>query len=178
MLLEATGPGADAFFRDEPGGHRWQRVPPTEKRGRVHTSTVTVAVLDGRQQSEVEIRHADLRWDFFASGGPGGANQNAVNTGARVTHGPTGMVAESREHRTQGGNRKAALARLTSALRDRESAAQAATENAGRRAQVGSGQRGDKVRTYRVKDDVVTDHRSGAKARLSRVLRGDWEGLK
>lgn len=159
------------------GGHRWQRVPPTEKRGRVHTSTVTVAVLGSQKQQDLTIREADLEWEHFRSGGPGGQNQNKVESGARVRHKPSGLVVESRSEKEQARNKAECLKRLRRQLVAFEQAQAKAATNTTRKDQIGSGMRGDKILTYRSQDDKVTDHRSGKKTRLSLVLKGNFDKL-
>ena len=178
LLVFEPEPGSGPFFKGESGGHRWQRIPPTEKRGRVQTSTVTVAVLDGSAPVLTEIREADLEWDFFCAGGPGGQNQNKVSSGARLRHLPSGFVTECREERDQPKNKARCREKLARALREGALERHQTAQNASRRSQMGSGERGDKTRTYRVQDDVVTDHATGRKTRLSLLSRGDWDALK
>jgi len=167
--------GAGSFFDDEAGGHRWQRIPPTEKRGRVQTSTVTVAVL-GASGSAPPFRPELIEWEFFCTGGPGGQNQNKVASGARGRLGD--LVVESREARDQGGNRKAVVEKMRRQWFESHAAGVAAARNESRRTMIGAGERGDKIRTYREQDDLVKDARSGRKTTLTRLRRGDWSGLK
>ena len=151
-----------------------QRIPPTEKRGRVHTSTVTVAVISAEGPSITEVRESDLRWDFFASGGPGGMNQNAVNSGARVYHSPSGLMFECREERNQHQNRQRCLEKLRRALREGAHSSHHQKQNDSRRSQVGSGERGDKIRTYSIPRNSVVDHRTGTKWPFDKLERGEW----
>ena len=169
---------AKSFFEGEEGGHRWQRIPPTEKRGRVQTSTVTVAVLPAPDDADIRFSEKDLSWSFFAAGGPGGQHQNKTASACRVTHLPSKLAVECRSERSQHQNKRIALSLLQSRLTEKATTASAAGRNQDRKDQLGSGERGDKTRTYRVKDDVVTDHRSGKKTSLSKILKGDWSGLK
>lgn len=161
---------------DEAGGHRWQRVPPTEKKGRVQTSTVTVAVLE-RECSTFELNEKDLEYEYFRSGGPGGQHQNKTSSGVRVRHIPTGITAESRG-RSQKNNRRLAREEVQTKLVSKRASKIHNSQNRRRKNQIGSGMRGDKIRTYRVRDDKVVDHRTNKKARLSSLLKGDWSDLK
>lgn len=175
VTFVAAGPSAAAFFADEAGGHRWQRVPPTEKRGRVQTSTVTVAVL-GEQAASPEFRPELIEWEFFCAGGPGGQNQNKRASGARGRLGD--LIVESRAGRDQATNRKLVVQEMRRRVLEGHVSRAATATNGARRAQIGSGQRGDKIRTYRERDDSVVDDRTGRRARLSRLRRGDWAALK
>jgi peptide chain release factor 1 len=154
----------------EAGGHRWQRVPKNERRGRVHTSTVTVAVFTGKASPIPELRESDLFVRITKGTGPGGQNRNKRETALVIRHQPTGIEVKAEAERTQEANRRVAMA----TLRERVDAyyARAAHDNVNqqRRAQAGSGQRGDKVRTYR--SDGVTDHRTGRKASLEQIQAG------
>lgn len=167
------GPGAAAAFADESGGHRWQRVPPNEKRGRVHSSTVTVAALAEPAEVELVIRREDLEEEFMRGSGAGGQNRNKRDTAVRLRHLPTGVEVRSEGERSQHRNREIALA----ALRARVAAelrARAGGERADdRRRQVGSGERSDKRRTVRVQDDRVVDL-DGRQWRYRDYARGDW----
>lgn len=163
----------------EAGGHRFQRIPPTERRGRVHTSTVTVAALREPQRGKLAapgLADHDLKVSWFSGTGKGGQNRNKVQASCRLLHVPTGIEAKA-ECRTRETSYKQALQALTERI-----AASAAKTEADRhasvvKAQVGSGMRGDKIRTYRLQDDFVTDHRTGARARWADVERGIFPGL-
>jgi peptide chain release factor 1 len=163
--------------RTEPGGHRWQRVPPNEKRGRVHTSTVTVAVFEERAAVTASLQMRDVVIETYRGSGPGGQHRNKTESCARAIHVPTGIEAKSESERSQHQNKQYALASLAARVarhaRDQRAAAQASA----RREQVGTGQRGDKVRTIRVQDGVVTCERTGRKSRLKEYLRGELEWL-
>jgi len=136
-----------------------------------------VAALEQKTTHSGAFRSDDLEWEFFTSGGKGGQNQNRRASGARVRHRPSGFVTESREERSQHQNRRRCLEKLEAYLRDSSKGAVHAGTNQVRKDQIGSGMRADKIRTYRTQDDVVTDHRTGVKARLSDIVRGDFGGL-
>lgn len=173
-VLRVCGRGVAALFTGEAGGHRWQRVPPTERRGRVHTSTVTVAVLPEPAAHELVVREADLEWQAMRATGSGGQHLQKTDSAVRVRHLPTGLEVRCQAERSQSANREAALrllrARLADAAREQVLGARADE----RRRQVGSGQRGDKRRTIRVQDDQVTDHVDGRTWSFKRYARGDW----
>lgn len=152
-------------------------MPPTEKRGRVHTSTVTVAVLaPGRNPMTTEIPEKDLRVEWFSGTGKGGQHRNKHQNCCRLIHVPTGLVqtAVGRERRTNYEEAYRALARR---LRQHQAEAVNAAHNAARCRLIGSGERGDKIRTYRAQDDRVTDHRTGRTARYETVMRGGFDAL-
>ena len=177
--------GPDDLLRPlllESGGHRWQRVPPTERRGRVHTSTVTVAAFEIQDEFRSDgsrgwiLNERDIQTFTTKDSGPGGQHRNKTESCVVMRHLPTGIEAKAAS-KSQHQNRR--LARQT--LEARVAAYSAASLKNGkdieRRAKVGSGQRADKIRTYREQDDQVTDHRSGARARLKDIRRGDLKRL-
>ncbi|HEY4220675.1 MAG TPA: peptide chain release factor-like protein, partial [Myxococcota bacterium] len=171
--LAITGKNARALFAHEPGGHRWQRVPPNEKRGRVHTSTVTVAVLDVDDSAPSTIRERDVRFEEYQGSGAGGQHRNKTMSCIQAIHVPTGIEARAESERSQHQNKRIALAVLSARVQQREKARVDCERARERREQVGSGQRGDKVRTVRVQDGVVTCERTGRRTRLREYLRGD-----
>jgi peptide chain release factor 1 len=173
-VFRAAGAGATTLFADEVGGHRWQRVPPTEKRGRVHSSTITVAVLPVPPETELVIRPGDLEWSTCRPSGKGGQALQKTDSAVQVTHRPTGLQVRCESERSQHHNRVSALAvlraRLAAELRARATADRARA----RRDQIGSGMRADKRRTIRVQDGVVIDHLTGRTWRLRDYQRGRW----
>lgn len=177
MQFRVSGPGAEQAFAHEGGGHRWQRVPPNEKRGRVHTSTVTVAVLREPTETELRIAPSDLEVTAVRGSGPGGQARNKTESCVVVRHIPSGTVVRCDVTRSQQQNRSLAIDLLRARLADAGAAQAARAANEGRRAQVGSGERGDKIRTIRTQDGVVTDHRSGRRIRFSDWERGILDGL-
>lgn len=161
-------------FAGESGGHRWQRVPPTERRGRVQTSTVTVAVLDPDAVSGVVLDPSDVELTVTRGSGPGGQARNKTETCVIATHRPSGLTVRIDNERSQHQNKAMAMRVLAARLYQVERDKVVADKNDDRRRQVGTGQRGDKVRTYRTQDDQVTDHRTGVKSRLTKWYSGDW----
>ena len=172
-----TGPEAARVFAHEAGGHRWQRIPPTEKRGRVQSSTVTVAVLPEPTELQVRIDPRDLEYQTCRSSGAGGQKVNKTESAVQLTYKPTGFMVRVETERSQHQNRATALALLRARLWEDTQAKDAAARAQDRKQQVGSGERSDKSRTYRFQDGIVTDHRTGRKARLERILKGHLEDL-
>ena len=174
--LLISGQGAYSRLKFESGVHRVQRVPETETQGRIHTSTVTVAVMPEAEEVEFELDPKDLRIDTFRSSGAGGQHINKTSSAIRVTHLPTGMVVECQDQRSQRENKDRALKVLRSRLLQQKQAAYDEAYNAQRQSQVGSGDRSEKIRTYNFPQDRVTDHRIGLTLRnLQSVLDGDLD---
>ncbi len=167
------GRGARALFADEGGGHRWQRVPPNERRGRVHTSTITVAVLSPPREDRVEIAREDLEIKKSLGTGPGGQHRNKTESCVTLKHLPTGIVVRV-DMRSQHQSLAMAMRILAAKLKEQSEEGARLDRDRDRRAQVGSGMRGDKIRTYRSQDDRVTDHRTERVSSLSSWMRGNW----
>ena len=172
--------GKDAYedLKNESGVHRVQRIPATEKQGRVHTSTATVAILPEIEPKLVEINPNDLEVTFSRAGGPGGQNVNKVETAVRILHKPSGIVVSSRTERSQHGNREAAMSILRSKLYEIQREKESQTLGADRRSQIGTADRSEKIRTYNFPDDRITDHRFNVKIHnVEKVLDGDIDIL-
>ncbi len=176
VIAMIEGRGAYSKLKYESGVHRVQRVPATEAAGRVHTSTVTVAVLPEAEEVDVQINDKDLRIDTFCSSGPGGQSVNTTYSAVRITHLPTGVVVSQQDEKSQIKNKAKAMKVLRSRLYDIELSKQQEAIAKDRRNQVGTGERSEKIRTYHFKDNRVTDHRVHFTShRLTEVLNGDLE---
>ncbi|MBI3989251.1 MAG: peptide chain release factor 1 [candidate division NC10 bacterium] len=178
IILGIQGKGVYGKLRFERGVHRVQRVPVTEASGRIHTSTVTVAVLPEAQEVEVEIDPKDLKVEVFRASGHGGQHVNVTDSAVRITHLPTGIVVSCQDERSQHKNRAKAMRVLRARLFERAKAEQEAEISQQRREQVGTGDRSEKIRTYNFPQWRITDHRIGLSLyRLEDVLAGDLDEL-
>lgn len=178
VSFSVEGEGAYSRFKYESGVHRVQRVPETETAGRIHTSTVTVAVLPEADEVEVEINPADLQIDTYRSGGAGGQHVNKTESAIRITHIPTGLVVECQDERSQYKNKDKAMKVLRSRLYERTLAERDAAIAGERKAQVGTGDRSERIRTYNFPQGRVTDHRAGLTLyKLEQVLDGDLDEI-
>lgn len=176
-MFRASGQGAQAAFAHESGGHRWQRIPPNEKRGRVHTSTVTVAVLPEATEAQVQLDMRDVEIRTCRGSGAGGQHRNKTESAIQAMHTPSGIMVRCENERSQRQNRDEALRVLRTRLLQHEREAVKNNRDQDRRTQVGSGMRGDKIRTIAVQRDQVSDHRSGKQITVKTFLRGHIEGL-
>jgi peptide chain release factor 1 len=178
MIAEIAGDGAYTALKQESGIHRVQRVPKTERAGRVHTSTASVAVMPEVEAKDVEVRDSDLEVTFSRAGGPGGQNVNKVETAVRILHKPTGIVISSRSERSQHANREKALVILRAKLYEAQIEKEAAALGASRRELIGSADRSEKMRTYNFPDDRITDHRIGKKwHNIEKIMEGDMDKI-
>ena len=178
ITFRVTGDQVFARMKFEAGPHRVQRVPVTESQGRVHTSSATVAVLPEADEVEVAIAAEDLRVDVFRASGPGGQSVNTTDSAVRITHLPTGLVVSMQDEKSQLQNRARALVVLRARLLQLEQQRRSGDEAAQRRSQIGGGGRSEKVRTYNVKENRVTEHRLGLTLyHLDRVLAGGLEEI-
>jgi peptide chain release factor 1 len=179
IVFKVEGKQPYRWFKHESGVHRVQRVPETEASGRIHTSTATVAVLpEADEDTEIEIKPADLQVDTFKASGAGGQYVNKTESAIRITHLPTGIVVASQQERSQQQNRERAMQMLRAILHERKKREQEEALGTLRRSQVGTGDRSEKIRTYNVPQDRVTDHRTGQSyGNIRGILDGDLGGI-
>ena len=178
VIFALEGEGIYRRLKYESGVHRVQRVPQTEASGRVHTSTVTVAVLPQAEEVDVQVEAKDLRIDVYRSSGPGGQGVNTTDSAVRITHIPTGLVVSCQDERSQMKNKAKAMKVLRARLFEAKTQQQAAQRSQERRAQIGTGDRSEKIRTYNFSDRRVTDHRIGLTShRLEEILNGNLDEM-
>lgn len=176
--IEMRGRGVYERLRFETGVHRIQRVPATEKLGRVHTSTASVAILPIRKKSSVEIKPTDLEIETSRSGGAGGQNVNKVETAVRIIHKPTGIDVRSTSERSQLKNREKAMSILTAKLEKLKEEEEASKYSADRKSQIGTADRSEKIRTYNVLQDRITDHRAKKSwHNIEKIMKGEIEPI-
>src|SRR5689334_14744019 len=175
-IAEITGRNVFARLKYESGVHRVQRVPATESQGRIHTSTVTVAVLPEAEEVDVQVDESDLRIDVFRASGAGGQHVNKTESAVRITHLPSGIVVAMQEEKSQHKNRAKAMKILRARLYEQQRASLHATRAADRRAQVGTGDRSERIRTYNFPQGRVSDHRINlALYKIDRVMQGELD---
>lgn len=178
LVAEISGIGAYGLFKYESGVHRVQRVPETEKQGRIHTSTATIAVLPVAEAVEVELKPEEYEIQTYRAGGHGGQNVNKVETAVRIIHKPTGIVVSVQDERSQSRNKDKALSILRSRLLEIKKLEQAKELGAVRKKQVGTGDRSEKIRTYNFPQDRITDHRiKKSWTNLEKILSGYLDGI-
>lgn len=178
IIFEINGKEAYKNLRYESGVHRVQRVPETEKSGRVHTSTATVAVLPKAKETDVEIKPDDLEFSSYRAGGPGGQNVNKVETAVRITYKPTGLVVSSQEERSQARNKEKAMEILRTKILDERRRLEEEKMGGERRKQIGTGDRSEKIRTYNFPQDRITDHRiKKSWGNISAIMEGRMEPI-
>jgi len=178
IVAEIRGKDVYNILKYESGVHRIQRVPATEKSGRIHTSTASVAVLPVAEAKEIEIKEADLEVSFSRAGGPGGQNVNKVETAVRILHKPTGIVISSRQERTQLANREKALEVLRAKLLDEKIRKEEEAVRKERKEQIGTGDRSEKIRTYNFLQDRITDHRINKSwHNIKSILQGNLDPI-
>ena len=178
LVAEVSGEGVYEALKFESGVHRVQRIPKTEKAGRVHTSTISVAVLPEVEPTQVKINPQDLEVSFFRSSGPGGQNVNKVETAVRVVHKPSGLVVASQGGRSQAANREQAMSVLRAKLFEFKQNEEREKLGAIRKEQIGSAERSEKIRTYNFPQDRITDHRIGKKwHNIESIMEGNLEPI-
>jgi peptide chain release factor 1 len=173
IILRIVGNQAWELFRRESGGHRWQRVPPNERKAKVHSSTVTVAVFPDAPRAGFSIRESDCEITTCRGSGPGGQKRNKTESAVQVKHKPSGMFVRCDTERSQGQNKATAMALLAARLEARHDAGQQQAERNDRRNQIGSGERSDKIRTVQMQNGQVVNHTTGRKAPVEKYLKGD-----
>lgn len=178
LIFIVKGLGAYGLLKYEAGTHRVQRVPETEKQGRVHTSTATVVVLPEAEEVDIKINPADIRIDTFCSSGPGGQSVNTTYSAIRILHIPTGLIVSCQDQKSQHQNKEKALQVLRSRLLGKQEEDRLAGESSTRKNQVGGGDRSDKIKTYNFPQDRLSDHRIGRNwHNLSDIMDGDLEDV-
>ncbi|NCO15603.1 MAG: PCRF domain-containing protein [Parcubacteria group bacterium] len=178
LIAEVEGEGVYDDLKNESGIHRVQRIPKTEKSGRIHTSTASVAIIPYVEPKKIQINPSDLEISFFRSSGPGGQNVNKVETAVRISHKPSGIVVSSQAGRSQHANRESALNILRAKLYENKQIEEQNKLGGLRKEQIGSAERAEKIRTYNFPDDRITDHRINKKwHNIERILDGELDQI-
>ncbi len=178
LIAEIEGENVYEDLKQESGVHRVQRIPKTEKTGRIHTSTASVAIIPEVEPKEIQINPNDLEISFFRSSGPGGQNVNKVETAVRILHIPTGIIVSSQAGRSQHANRETAMNLLRAKLYEQKQMEEQKKLGALRKEQIGMAERAEKIRTYNFPDDRITDHRLGKKFHnIEKILNGELEPI-
>lgn len=175
LVFRVEGKQAYETFKNEPGGHRWQRSSPTEKRGRIHTSTITVAVLPIPNEREIEFGKNELKIKTCRGSGAGGQHKNVTNSAVQIIHVPTNIQVRVESGRSQHHNKERALEILRAKIQVLERNKISKKRSSSRKSQIGSGMRGDKRRTIRIRDGLVTDHVLEKTWNLKNYMKGKWE---
>ena len=174
LVLQISGKKAQKIFKDENGGHRWQRVPPTENKGRIHTSTITVAVVQEVAESEVKLDDRDLELTTCRGSGAGGQHRNTTDSAVQIKHTPSGLKVRCESERSQHQNKLTAMQMLRAKLQAHHDNETSERQARNRKKKVGSGMRGDKIRTIRQQDGQVCDHVTGKTWRYKDYVKGIW----
>lgn len=178
VIFEVKGKDIYGHLKYEAGTHRVQRIPETEKQGRVHTSAVTVAVMPEAEEVDVEIKNEDLRVDVYSASGPGGQSVNTSNSAVRVTHLPTGVIAQCQDQKSQQQNKEKAMQVLRSRVFAKIEEEKRSKEAAERKSQIGTGDRSEKIRTYNYPQDRITDHRiKKSWSNMNSILSGEMDSI-
>lgn len=175
IVLKVTGKGAVDLFSSEAGGHRWQRVPPTEQNGRRHSSTFTVAILGG-SEAKAEFDESEIEFEATIGHGPGGQHRNKTATAIRATHKATGIVVFIQSERSQQANKQRAIETIRDRVLEIRYGESHGKKNDTRKNQIGSGERSDKIRTVQEQNDRVLDHRTGRQCNVAAYRKGEiWK---